>query len=268
MVSEYQRPVSRACESCSISRTSFYYQEKPDRNALVEATLTKFSEEFPRWGFQKLFDKLRLEGYEWNHKRVYRIYCQLGLNKRRHFKKRLPKRKKEKLQAPEAPNEVWALDFTSDNLITGKSFRTLNLIDEFNREALSIEVDTSLPATRVVRVLNQVLLERGAPKALRLDNGPEFISKALEKWANENKVELKFIQPGKPTQNCYIERFNGTYRFELLSPNLFKDLEQVREDSYKWMIQYNEKRPHQALKGMTPNLYHQKWKNDSLVMKC
>jgi putative transposase len=152
------------------------------------------------------------------------------------------------------------MDFVSDNLATGKRFRVLNIIDEFNREALEIEVDTSISAQRVVRTLENIAQWRGYPGSLRSDNGPEFISATMQEWAVKHQVELKFIQPGKPSQNPFTERFNGTFRFEFLNPELFDKLDSVRELSSQWKIQYNEQRPHQSLNGLTPELVLRNYK--------
>ncbi len=246
--------MSKSCETAKISRSFYYYQPAPDPDIEVIAAIQALVKKHPRWGFWLIHDKLRLEGHPWNHKRLWRIYCQLGLNLRRHPKKRLPKRKKQPITPPEAPNVCWALDFTSDNLLTGKNFRTLNIIDEFNREALGIEVDLSLPAQRVIRVLDQIIEWRGTPQSLRMDNGPEFIAQALSEWADKQNVELKFIQPGKPTQNPYIERFNGTFRFEVLNAHLFENLEDAQDISFQWMHDYNHERPHRSLNGIPPAL--------------
>ena len=179
MVSAGQMSIRSSCQCLSISRSHYDWQPAPDRNQEVAAELLRLAEKHPRRGFRKLFDKTRLEGYRWNHKRVCRVHCRLGLNLRRPLKKRLPKRERQPIEAPQAPNECWALDFTSDNLSTGQSFRSLNVIDEFNREALEVEVDTSLPAERVVRTLDHAVAWKGLPKAVRMDNGPEFISEKM-----------------------------------------------------------------------------------------
>ena len=152
----------------------------------------------------------------WNHKRVYRIYCELELNLRIKPKKCLKRDKPEPLAVPERPNETWSMDFMADQLADGRSIRTLNVLDDFNREGLAIEVDFSLPAERVVRALNQIIEWRGKPKAIRVDNGPEYISGTLMKWAEKRNVRLEYIQPGKPQQNAYIERYNRTVRGEWL----------------------------------------------------
>ena len=209
----------------------------------------------PRWGFGLMFDWLRMHGHQWNHKRVYRVYKELSLNLRIKPKKRLPARDPVPLDDAGEPNDCWSLDFMSDSLTDGRSYRTLNVIDDFNREGLAVEVDHSLPSARVVRVLDQVAEERGYPRKLRSDNGPEFIARALEAWAEDNGVELKPIQPGKPTQNGYVERFNRTFREEVLDVFAFGDLDEVRDESTRWLYQYNHDRPHLALDRKPPMAY-------------
>lgn len=217
--------------------------------------LLSLTERFPRYGFRKVFVKLREAGFWWNHKRVHRVYCELGLNMRRKGKRRLPSRHPEPLAVPADLNHTWSADFMSDALNSGRRFRTFNVVDDFNREALAIEIDSGLPARRVVRVLDNIALFRGYPKKLRLDNGPEFISLTLADWAEKNGVILEFIQPGKPTQNSFIERFNRTYRNEVLDFYLFKSLQEVREITKKWLTEYNEERPHEALGDLSPSVY-------------
>ena len=197
-------------------------------------------------------DYLRNQGYGWNHKRIRRVYRALALHLQRKPKKRLPARTAQPLVVPEQADQTWSLDFMSDSLSNGRTFRTLNVIDDYNREALWIEVDTSLPAERVVRVLETLLLERTAPQSIRMDNGPELISKRLVNWAKEKHIELLHIQPGKPAQNAYIERFNRTYRQEVLDAYLFEDLQEVRTITERWLEDYNTIRPHEALKGISP----------------
>ncbi len=149
------------------------------------------------------------------------------------------------------------MDFTSDSLTDGRKFRTLNVIDDYNQEALGIEIDFSLPAKRVTRLLDRIVAKRGLPRSLRSDNGPEFISEELQSWCRSNEVELRWIEPGKPTQNAYIERFNGTFRREVLNANVFGSVVQVRRVVDEWVVEYNTERPHQALGFMTPVEYRQ-----------
>ncbi len=209
----------------------------------------------PRWGFWKCYHRLRLDGQPWNHKRVYRIYKELGLNHKRRTKKRLPRRTRVPLAVPARPNAVWSVDFVHDTLYSGRRFRTFNVIDEGVREVLGIEVDTSLTGARIVRVMEQMKEWYGLPEAIRCDNGPELISNAFTEWCEENGVELRHIQPGKPNQNAYVERFNRTYRDEVLSAHLFDDLEQVRQITWGWMQEYNEERPHESLGNVPPAVY-------------
>ncbi|EIO4300463.1 IS3 family transposase, partial [Salmonella enterica subsp. enterica serovar Cerro] len=200
---------------------------------------------------------LRRQGYMWNHKRIHRIYCLLKLTFRRKGKQRLPVRNPSPLATPEALNQSWSVDFMHDALVCGRRFRTFNVVDDFNREALSIEIDLNLPAPRVVRVLDRIAANRGYPVMLRMDNGPEFISLALAEWAEQHAVKLEFIQPSKPTQNAFIERFNRTYRTEILDFYLFRTLNEAREITERWVSEYNCERPHESLNNMTPEEYRQ-----------
>lgn len=190
----------------------------------------------------------------------------MKLNIRRRAKKRLPERIKQPLTIPNAPNQVWSIDFMSDSLVDGRKFRLFNVLDDFNRESLAIEVDTSLPSLRVIRVLNRIIAERGKPANLRSDNGPEFISHLLQQWCEDHEIRLQYIQPGKPTQNAYIERKNGSIRRELLNAYLFNSLSEVRCLSHEWRIDYNTERPHKSLGYLSPityaEQYYQRSKDD------
>lgn len=210
------------------------------------------AEKRPTEGFWKMYLRIRREGIQWNHKRIHRVYKQLKLNLKRKGKRRLPARILNPLEAVEQMNLSWSMDFMTDSLMNGRKFRTLNLIDDYNRESLALEVDTSLPALRVVRVLEQVIHWRGKPKRIRVDNGPEFISSTLSLWCEEKGINLQFIQPGKPTQNAYIERFNGSFRKDILDAYLFENLHQVRLMADEWMEDYNYHRPHDSLNGRSP----------------
>ena len=188
----------------------------------------------------------------WNHKRVYRVYTLMRLNLRNKRKKRLPSRVKEPLLCPVYPNVTWSLDFMHDTLASGKTLRTLNVIDDFNREVLSITVDTSLPSQRVIRELETLVDWRGKPDAIRSDNGPEFISAALSDWCENNGISWIYIQPGKPTQNSLIERFNRTFRQDVLDSYMFDNLAELRKYALAWAWMYNNERPHKALGYRTP----------------
>jgi len=255
-VQDYQLSQRQACRLLNISRTAYHYQPiKRDDGEIVEQ-LHLIAEMKPRWGFKKMYHYLRNQGYRWNHKRVYRVYREQGLNIRVKPKKRLPARDPQPLSQPEAANISWSLDFMSDSLMSGRTFRTLNIIDDFNREGLWIEVDTSLPAQRVTRTLDRIALWRQAyPNQLRLDNGPELISHELARWAEKHHVTLAFIQPGKPAQNGYVERFNRTYREAVLDAYWFSSLQEVRAITEDWLNDYNTIRPHAALDGLPPHQY-------------
>ncbi len=242
----------RACRVLALSRSVYRYQAQTTDQTQIEQVLRQLAEQHRRWGYGKMIDYMKHQGYGWNHKRIHRIYCALALNLRRRPKKRLPTRTAQVLAQPTRANESWSLDFMSDSLASGRAFRTLNVLDDFNREALWIEVDTSLPAERVIRVLEMLLLWRGTPQQIRMDNGPELISHRLEDWAQQHGIELVHIQPGKPAQNAYIERFNRTFREDVLDAYLFHSLEEVRAVVEPWIEEYNAIRPHEALQGLTP----------------
>lgn len=212
-----------------------------------------------------MFDWIRHQDdpeMQWNHKRVYRVYRELELNLRIKPKKRLPARESVPLDEAQEPNDCWSLDFMSDNLTDGRSYRVLNVIDDFNREGLAAEVDHSLPSERVVRVLDQIAEERGYPRKLRSDNGPEFIAQALAKWAEQHGVELVPIEPGKPTQNAYIERYNRTFRQEVLDVYAFSKLDETRDESTRWLWAYNHERPHLSLDRIPPVAYRRRHEED------
>lgn len=257
MVTAGGLPVQRACRVVGMGRAT-YYRPLVDwarRDAPVIAALTALVAAKSRWGFWKCCDRLRLDGHPWNPKRLWRVYCQLRLNLPRRTKKRLPLRLRQPLVVVPQPNVVWAVDFMSDTLYGGRRFRTLNVLDEGVREGLAIEIDSSLPAERVIRVLEQVVTWRGRPQAIRLDNGPELIAERFMSWCAERGIELRYIQPGKPDQNAFIERFNRTYRTEVLNAYVFESLDQIREISAEWVQSYNEERPHDALAGLPPATY-------------
>jgi len=253
-ITTYQMSERQACALLNMSRSVYRYQARPSDDEELREQLLNLASRKPGWGFQKMFAYLKNQGYGWNHKRVRRVYRALELNLRVKPKKRLPVRDPQPLVAPAEANISWSLDFMHDSLANGRTIRTLNIIDEFNREGLWIEVDTSIPAARVVRVLDMLALWRGYPKQLRLDNGPELISQTLADWAAEHEVALAFIQPGKPAQNAFIERFNRTYREAVLDAFLFHSVAEVQAITEDWLEEYNAIRPHEALGHVPP--YH------------
>ena len=265
MVEAHSLSVQKSCTCIGLSRAAYYREPQADtgRDAEVIEAINELIKRHARWGFWKCYNALRGKGHAWNHKRVYRVYCQLRLNQKRRAKRRIPKRERQPLLVPQKPNKVWSADFMSDSLYSRGRFRTFNVIDDFNRESVSIEVDTSITAKRLIRIFEILKLTRGLPDVLRVDNGPEFTSGEFVAWAEDNGMFIQYIQPGKPNQNAYIERFNRTYREELLDLYIFESLTEVREKTYWWRIGYNEERPHDALGNMTPAGYMENYAENS-----
>jgi putative transposase len=255
MVREQGVPVSRACRLISLPRSQYYYNSKRDDTTIIDA-LQELAFKHPSYGFRKLFAYLRRSGRVWNHKKVYRVYRLLKLNKKRRGKRRLPARVKQPLQQQTAVNNSWSMDFMSDSLIGSRKFRTFNVMDDCTREVLAIEIDTSLSSLRIIRTLDRIISQRGTPKTIRTDNGPEFTSKDFELWCQEHGIKVQYIQPGKPMQNGFIERLNRLYREAVLDAYVFFDLDQVRQLTMEWIEEYNHRRPHEALKNLTP----EEWK--------
>jgi putative transposase len=224
--------------------------------------------EFPRYGAEMCYDMikrehLRPEHGRVNHKRVERLYRLHGLQVRRRKRKRIAQHERRPHTVPTAPNEHWSMDFTSDQLRSGQRFRTLNVMDVFTRECLEIEAATSLPGSRVVDVLNRIIADRAAPKQITVDNGPEFVSRALDTWAYDHSVHLNFIRPGKPIENAFIESFNGKFRNECLNQHYFKDINDARNRIADWRDIHNHRRPHRGLGKKTPGEFHAMYLNRS-----
>ena len=237
-----------------LSRTAYYEPPVPGsrRDAAVIAALTDAVTRYPRWGFWKLFDRLRVEGRPWNHKHVHRVYCALRLNLPRRTTRRVPRRLRQPLTAPPVLNQTWAIDFMTETLYDGRRVRLLTVIDEGNREGLEIAMGVSLPSRRVVRVLNELVALHGRPSAVRTDNGPEFIAQPFVDWCAEHGVATHYIQPGKPDQNAYIERFNRSYRTEVLNAHLFESITELKALTNAWLRIYNSERPHDSLGPVPP----------------
>lgn len=251
---EHQLSVQRACRTVRLSRAAYYRPPVPAsrRDAVVIAALTDVVARYARWGFWKCFNRLRLEGQVWNHKHVHRVYCDLRLNLPRRTVRRVPKRIRQPLAAPATLNQTWALDFVADMLYDGRRVRALTVIDEGNREGLEIAIGLSLPSRRVVRVLDDLVTVHGAPSAVRVDNGPEFIAQPFVDWAAEHRIAIHYIQPGKPDQNAYIERFNRSYRTEVLNAHLFESTTELQALTDTWLRIYNRERPHDSLGRVPP----------------
>lgn len=252
MVEEHGVSQRQACAALSMPRSSIQYNPKFRNDTPVINALHELIEKHPAIGFWQSYFRLRRKGFKWNHKKVYRVYTSLKLNIRRRYKKRLPARVKQALFQPQSINEVWSIDFMSDSLWDGRKFRVLNIIDDYNREMLVMDADFSIPAQRVIRALEFLKEFRGLPKMIRVDNGPEFISHLLDQWCRKNNVTIVYIQPGKPMQNGFVERCNGSVRKELLNANVFYSLNEVRQKIEEWMLDYNNDRPHKSLGYRAP----------------
>ena len=258
-VADRKIAIRRSCRLFTISEGCYRHVPDTGKDSNLEDVLLRLAATHIRWGFGLMYGWIRNQGYTWNHKRVYRVYKRLKLNLRIKPKKRLPNRNPTPLAVPIAPNECWSLDFMSDSLSSNDSFRVLNIIDDFNREYLHAEIDRSLPAARVIRALEMAIEQYGKPRCLRSDNGPEFISQALAEWASDKQITLNFIKPGKPTQNAFVERFNKTYREEILDLYLFRSLSEVQDQTTDWMWTYNRERSHKSLGGQTPWQHRRNW---------
>jgi putative transposase len=253
-VADYQIPVYLACLLFGISETCYRYKAKlKDKNIQIANWLLHLTSVQRNWGFGLCFLYLRnVKNFQWNHKRVYRIYRELELNFRIKPKKRLIREKPDALAVPDAINQCWSMDFMHDQLQNGRNFRLLNVIDDFNREGLAMEIDFSLPARRVIRALEQIIEWRGKPLYIRCDNGPEYISHLLADWTQKNQITLLFTQPGNPQQNAYVERYNRTVRYDWLNQYLFSTIAEVQAFATRWLWIYNNERPNMGIGGIPP----------------
>jgi putative transposase len=252
--------VSRACQTLAISESAYRYVAKQEPEEMrIAATLMALASQERTWGFGLCFSYVRnVLGQVWNHKRVYRIYCALALNLRIKPKRRLVREKPQPLAAPQAINEVWSMDFMFDQLSDLRGVRLFNVIDDCYREGLALEVDLSLTTQRIIRILDQLIQWRGQPTVLRCDNGPEFTSKLFVAWAKQRGIRIDYIQPGKPQQNAYIERFNRTVRRQdWLAMEQFAQLSLMQDSATDWLWRYNHHRPHTANNGLPPAIKHQ-----------
>ncbi|MCW3073597.1 MAG: transposase [Rhizobium sp.] len=228
----------------------WYYQGRKDDTEVI-AKLSALAEKLPTRGFDKYYGIIRNEGLRWGRSRVLRVYRELKLTRRRRHKRRLPARIKEPLEKQLEVNYSYSMDFMSDALVGGRKLRVLKVVDDCTRESLAVWCDFSIPGEKVVAVLEQIIRERGKPQQIRVDNGPEFRGKVLSSWCQAEGITIKYIQPGRPMQNAYIERLNRTFREDVLDAYLFDSLEEVRILSDEWQDSYNNL-PHDSLKGRTP----------------
>ena len=248
----YRVSERRVGQVLSLSNSSLRYRSRRPAAEELRQRLREMAAERPRYGYQRLWALLRREGRVVNHKRVYRLYCEEGLKLRKRRRRARALGERVPLSLPTKADERYSMDFMRDTLADGRVFRTLNIVDDYTRECLAIEVDTSLPGARVVRVLERLAAVGRQPLHIVVDNGPEFASKAVDQWAAKCGVHLRFIDPGKPMQNAYIESFNGKFRDECLSQHWFISLDEARSVSEEWRIDYNERRPHRSLQHQTP----------------
>lgn len=241
-----------ACQLVGLHRSTRRYQSRRPSDQPLRTKLKDLAAERPRFGYRRLHMLLKREGVKVNHKKVLRLYREEGLRVRKSKRKRVCQNRDLNPVVPVRPNQVWAMDFVHDRLSDSRPFKTLNIVDQFTKESPAIETDFSLPGPRVVRVLDWLRQTRGLPEEIVVDNGPEFVSVALDRWAWEHKVKLRFIQPGKPIQNCYIESFNSRFRDECLNQHVFHSLAEARDLIEMWRDDYNRHRPHSSLNGLTP----------------
>ncbi len=239
----------------------WYYNSKKDDSELI-AKLNELADQLPTRGLDEYVGRLRAQGYPWNRKRIYRVSKMLRLEKRRKRKRRLPTRNPEPLMVSQSPNQCWSMDFMSDALDNGRRIRVLNVIDDFNREALWVDAQYSYPSEFVIRALQNLEVERGLPVKIRVDNGPEFISHKLRNYCEEKGINLEHIKPGTPTQNAYVERFNRHFREDVLDAYLFGSLQQVNIICDKWKQDYNDNHPHRSLGYRSPKAFKELYRKE------
>ena len=258
LVHHWQLSQRRACRLSHLARSVYQYRKRPDPNEALRRQLRGLAERYPRFGAPMLYRLLRNQGVRINHKRVERLYREEGLllpRKRR--KRRCPVVRRPRVPAA-LPNACWAMDFVHDTLLSGRRVRCLTVIDEATRVCPVIAVRQSLPGEAVVQVLEHVTQVAGTPQRIRVDNGPEFWSRAFLQWAAQHQIQVDFIEPGKPMQNAFRESFNGRLREECLNQHLFSTLEDAQHVVETWRQFYNEQRPHSALEGLPPVVFARK----------
>lgn len=270
---EYNISINRCCGLIRLARSMYYYKGKDRGDEGLRLRMKEIAAVRVRYGFWRIYILLRREGFPDNHKRMYRVYCEEGLNLRskRPRRNRSAAHRKPVDGKASSLHECWSMDFVSDQLYNGKRFRALTVVDNFNRKCLALHAGKSLKGSDVVDVMERITERTGCiPQRIKVDNGSEFISKVLDKWAYGNKVELDFSRPGKPTDNPFIESFNGSLRDECLNANWFFSLEDAQEKFDIWRADYNGFRPHSSLGDMSPNEYIEMNQNspDPLVLTC
>ena len=265
MIESHGLSQRRACRLVEVSRTVMQYQPKlNDLNNWLRQRLKELAEKHRRYGHIRLYVLIRREGLVVNHKRTERIYRAEGLSLRIRRRRKFAAVVRSPLSPASRPNERWAMDFIQDSLWSGRKFRTLSIVDTYTRECMIVEADTSLPSYRAVRILDRLGDFKGLPNSIRVDNGPEFISKALDEWAYRNNVKLDFIHPGKPVENAYVESFHGKFRDECLNENYFSDIQEAKNKIEEWRIEYNTFRPHSSLDYKTPEEFLKQCEQEKL----
>jgi putative transposase len=244
--------VTRACGLVGISRSLFGYRSCRSPALELRSRIAELAGMKRRYGYRRIHVLLRREGWSVNHKRTYRLYREQGLMVRKRKRKRIGLVERLVMPVPQAPNENWSMDYVADALIDGRKLRALTIVDDFTRECLAIEVDTSLPGSRVAAVLERLADIRGLPASITVDHGPEFEGRVLDAWAYKRAVRLAFIRPGKPVDNCYIESFNGRFRDECLNEHWFITMQHARSTIEAWRVEYNTERTHSSLDDLTP----------------
>jgi len=252
LLAGFSTSARRACELVGLSRSRWHYQLRRPSHEDLRVRLRELAAKRPRWGYERLHILLRREGRLVNHKLVLRLYREEGLAVARRRRQKRVSVPRVPLPAPTTPNERWSMDFVTDALSDGRSFRCFTVVDDLTRECPAIEVASSLPALRVIQVLDRLSVTRGLPRSIVCDNGPEFAGRALDLWAHHHGVALQFIRPGKPVENAFIESFNGRFREECLSTEWFTSLSEAQQSIELWRCDYNQARPHSSLAGRTP----------------
>lgn len=261
-------PKRRACQVLQFARSCYYYRHHADPQTELRMKLKDLAGTRVRYGYRRLHVLLLREGWQINHKRVYRLYQQEGLSLRLKTKKKRVSEARVPLPTPRGPNECWSMDFVADRLSDGRPFRLLTLVDNFSRVSPAIEIDFSLNGQRVVEVMERLKMTCGLPKIIKVDNGSEFISKAMDGWAHKNGVKLDFSRPGKPTDNAFIESYNGRLRQECLNQNWFTSLDDAQQIVEAWREDYNQFRPHSSLDHRTPSEFVGRWQQIRAAQKA
>ena len=265
MIERHSLSQRLACGLVTVSRTVMHYKPlTSELNTQIQQRIKELAEKHRRYGHIRLHVLIRRAGFMVNHKRTERIYRAEGLSLRIRRRRKYAAVVRSPLSEATRPNERWAIDFIQDSLWCGRKFRTFSVVDTFSRECLTVESDTSLPSYRVVRILDRLAELKGFPASIRVDNGPEFIAKALDEWAYRNNVKLDFIRPGKPVENAYVESFHGKFRDECLNKNYFLDLQEAKDIIESWRIEYNTFRPHSSLDYQTPEEFLKQYEQENL----